>query len=63
MRLYNLKELRTEKGIDLSKGQIYRLISEAKFPRPIRMSEKRVAWVSEELDAWLRDRMDAREAA
>lgn len=63
MRLLNIHELRTVKGIDFSKPQIYRLIAENKFPRQIPISEKRVAWLSDEIDAWIQERAEARAAA
>lgn len=63
MRLLNITELRTAKGIDFSKPQLYRMIAEGRFPRQLPISEKRVAWLESEIDAWIRERADARMAA
>jgi len=40
----------------LGKSTIYRLISENKFPRPVKITERRVAWRESDLAAWLEDR-------
>lgn len=63
MRLLNIQELRTVKGVDFSKPQIYRLIADKKFPRQLSISEKRVAWLESEIDAWIQERAEARAAA
>lgn len=40
----------------LSKTTIYRLIGEEKFPRPYKLTERRVAWREVEVATWLADR-------
>lgn len=63
MRVLPRKDLRTEKGIDYSDAHLYRLIRDGKFPKPIKLGENRNAWVEEEIDRWLRERIEQREAA
>jgi len=41
----------------LSKSQVQRLVKADDFPRPIALSKRAVAWVSHEVDEWLRQRI------
>jgi prophage regulatory protein len=63
VRVLSYSDLRTIKGIPFSRVWLRRLISEKKFPAPIRLSESRVAFLESEIDAWLRDRAAEREHA
>jgi len=38
----------------LSKRSIYRLLATGKFPRPVRVSQRRVAWQASAIAAWQR---------
>ncbi len=38
----------------LSKSQVYRLMKDEGFPRPLRVSHKCVRWIASEVDEWLR---------
>lgn len=40
------------KAVTLSKSTIYRLIKAGQFPGPVGLSRGRVAWQSEEIEAW-----------
>lgn len=40
----------------LSRSTIYALISENKFPKPIKLSERTVAWRTSVVNAWLAER-------
>lgn len=40
----------------LGKSTIYRLISEGRFPKPIRLTARRVAWSEEALRQWIDQR-------
>jgi len=42
----------------LSRSQIYRLIELGTFPRQIQLGERAAGWVEEEVDAWLRARIE-----
>jgi prophage regulatory protein len=55
-----------DKGIPYSRAHLYRLIRAKKFPEPIRLGENRIAFIEDEIDAWLegkRTERDAPEAA
>lgn len=61
MRVLSFKQLRAEKGIPYTRVHLSRLINDGKFPLPIRLSEWRIAWREEDIDAWLASRPVARE--
>jgi prophage regulatory protein len=37
----------------LSKSHIYKLIQENAFPAPIKLTQRCVAWVAGDIDAWI----------
>lgn len=41
---------------------IYEKISEGTFPAPIKLGPRAVAWVSEEIDKWMDERVAERDA-
>jgi prophage regulatory protein len=51
-----------ERRVCLKKAKIYELISQDLFPKPVVLSGRRVAWVSAEIDDWIRGRMEQRDA-
>jgi len=42
----------------LSRSQIYRLIELGTFPKQVALGERAAAWVEEEVDGWLRARIE-----
>lgn len=44
----------------LARSTIYQLISEGRFPRPVRLGGRSVGWPEEEIDAWLQERISMR---
>jgi prophage regulatory protein len=42
----------------LSRSQIYRLIELGTFPRQIQLGERAAGWVEEEVNGWLRERIE-----
>ena len=63
VRLLSRKELRTLKGITFSTVHLWRLERQSKFPRRVRLSEQCIAWVEEEIDAWVNARIRERDTA
>ena len=51
------------KGIHYSKIQLWRLWKAKKFPAPIKIGKARNAWVEAEVDAWIAERIRARDEA
>ncbi len=62
IRLIPYDQLKPEKGIGYSKTQLWRLMKAGKFPRAVKLGESRNAWVEAEIDAWIKERMAARDA-
>lgn len=48
-------------GVPLSRRQIGRLEAQGEFPKRVQISEWRVAWVFEEVDAWVEGKIAARD--
>ena len=44
----------------LSSSSIYALIEDNKFPKPVPLSERRVAWLLSEIELWMAERINAR---
>jgi prophage regulatory protein len=55
-------QLEPEKGIKLSKLQIWRLERLNKFPHRVRVSDSRYGWVESEIDAYIDARIAERDA-
>lgn len=56
--LLRLRPLMVRMG--LSRSTIYRLIATKGFPKPIQLGAASVAWVSDEIDAWIRQQIEHR---
>lgn len=42
----------------LAKTTLYQLIKQKKFPRQVRISDKRVGWICSEVDDWINQKID-----
>jgi len=54
-RLIRRKEVQAKTGLGAS--SIYALMSEGKFPKPITLSIRRVAWIESDIDLWIAERI------
>lgn len=57
------KALRKPAVLDVcgfSNTQLYKLVKAGKFPAPFNISDRLVAWPSDKVEAWLRDRASSR---
>lgn len=63
MRYLSEQQLHIEKGIPLSARQLKRLEDAGRFPRRVRLSANRIAWVESEIDEWCAARNSERRAA
>jgi prophage regulatory protein len=52
MRLLSYDRLR-DKGVPYTREHLARLVKSGKFPPPVSLSNKRIAWVESEVDDWL----------
>ena len=55
MQLLTPKEVRTL--LSLSKTTLWRLCRDGMFPKPVRISSRRTAFVAEEVERWMRARL------
>jgi prophage regulatory protein len=55
--LLSREDLKT-RGISYSRAQLYRKVRDGSFPRPVRLGDNKVAWLSGEIDQWI-DRIAA----
>ena len=54
-RLIRRKEVQVKTGLGAS--SIYALMKQGKFPYPIHLSIRRVAWIESEIDSWVEERI------
>ena len=46
--------------IPYSQNHLRRLEAKGQFPKRIRIGENRIAWLKDEIDSWIEDRINAR---
>lgn len=59
-RLIRRKEVQAKTGFGAS--SIYAEMAKGNFPKAIQISERRVAWLESEIDAWIAERIQNRKA-
>lgn len=62
MKILAYDELRPSKGVPYSKVQLWRLEKAKKFPKRVPLGPGRHGWAEHEIDAWIKDRIAARDA-
>ena len=55
-RLIRLKEV--QHRIGLGRSTIYRWVAEGRFPKPVQLGGYAVAWAEDDLEAWIRARLE-----
>ncbi|HBP1718579.1 TPA: helix-turn-helix transcriptional regulator [Pseudomonas aeruginosa] len=60
MRIIRLQEVMATTG--LARSTIYKLISEGTFPKPVPLGGRSVGWVEEEVQDWVLERIEERDA-
>ena len=56
-KLVSKKELKSVYGVPYSFAHIARLEAAGQFPQRVRLGACRVAWVAEEVEAWIEERV------
>ena len=56
--LLRLDQVRSRTG--LSRSTIYAYVQGNRFPRPVSISERCVAWIESEIDDWIKQRIASR---
>jgi prophage regulatory protein len=54
IKLYRLRELSARIG--LARSAIYQAINDGRFPKPVRIGARAVAWRHQDIEAWLQSR-------
>jgi predicted DNA-binding transcriptional regulator AlpA len=62
MKLVDFKQLKPEFGISYSRDHLRRRCKAGTFPMPIKLSERRIAWLEGELHAFVAARAAGRDA-
>lgn len=44
-----------------SRSTIYDKVQRGEFPAPVKLGERAVGWIEAEVDAWVKDRIEARD--
>jgi prophage regulatory protein len=59
-KLLRLTEVRSR--VPYSRSTIYQLIKESKFPKPVSLGARAVAWLESDIDAWIEARIASERA-
>lgn len=57
LRILKLKEI--QPIVKLSRSSIYRLMDMNKFPKPIKIGDRSIAWRQQDIESWLQTRTGA----
>ncbi len=52
-----LRLLEVVQSTGLPRSSLYAKVAEGTFPSPIKLSQRSVGWSSEEVEAWIQDRI------
>lgn len=55
-KFIRLREVQEKTG--LSRSTIYKFISENRFPKQIKLGQKASAWILEEVESWMENRIE-----
>lgn len=59
MKLIKLKAVMDCTG--LARSTVYKFIAEDRFPKPVKLGVRMVAWVESEIQQWIQDKIEHRE--
>jgi len=59
MKFMRLQEV--IKTVGLSRPTIYKRMTLGTFPKPVKLGERAVGWVSDEVDGWMQSRIAERD--
>ncbi len=60
MKVLRKKEVLERAGI--GRSMLHVLINKNAFPIPVKLSARRVGWLEHEIDAWIKEKIDARDS-
>ncbi len=61
LRLLRIREVCARVG--LHRATIYRAAASGEFPQPIAIGKRSTAWLENEIDSWIRERIRERDSA
>jgi len=61
MKIIRLKQVMETTG--LARSTIYKYITAGTFPKPVPLGGKSVGWVDEEIQEWVKGKIEERDAA
>ena len=61
MKVISFDQLGPQKGIRYCRDHLRRKIRAGEFPEPVALSDRRIAWIEAEVDAWLAARAAERD--
>jgi prophage regulatory protein len=62
LKFITYAELKPVKGIGYTRRHLRDLVRDGKFPKPVQLSEARIAWVEKEIDQWQAEKAAQRDA-
>jgi len=62
VKLIDFKSLGPLKGINYSRDHLRRKWKADEFPKPVHISDHRIAWIEAEIEAWLAAKEQARDS-
>jgi prophage regulatory protein len=62
-RILSFNDLKDKKGIRWTRQHTWREVKARRFPEPVRLGANTIAWVEDEIDAWLGQRIAERNTA
>jgi prophage regulatory protein len=62
VKFLTFAQLKTEKGVPYTRRHLRDLVRDGKFPKPVELSEARIAWIEDEVDAWQATKAAQRDA-
>jgi prophage regulatory protein len=60
MAMFRLKEVKEYTG--LGRSSIYKYMNEGEFPKSVSLGERAVGWIAEEVEEWLQNKIERRDA-
>lgn len=58
-----LRRSEVEKRLGIPKSSLYAMVTNGKFPKPIKLNDRSSGWVSTEIDQWIEARIAERDAS
>ncbi|SDE12444.1 transcriptional regulator, AlpA family [Bradyrhizobium brasilense] len=62
VKIISFNDLSEKYGITFQRSHLYDLERESKFPKRVRLGMNRIGWVQSEIEAWLAEKLAARNA-